>query len=108
MVYIYNEAESGVIFLPHFDKWWRADFLTLTLINTTDRQEVAVPIQSVTENGFLLRLQISIPSTLKRGEYRYELNHQVDVIATGLAQVVGSEDEAAQYENEQNIVQYGN
>lgn len=108
MVYIYNNAESGVIFIPHHEQWWRAEFMVLNLINTTDRQEVNIPIQSVTQNGFLLRLQISIPSTLKRGEYRYELNHQSDTIATGLAKVVGDENGAAQYENEINIVQYGN
>ena len=109
MVYINIKDTDPVVYIPA--NGWGGDHkdLDLTLVNTVDRNEVAIPITTARGAGFLIRLDVDIPAELYAGEWQYTLVADLEeTVATGLLVVYdGEKAPAVQYNSENKVIQYG-
>ena len=108
MVYINTQDTAPVIYIP--SNGWPGGLmcLDLTARNTTDEQEVSIPITSAAPAGFLLRLGVEVPDKMHPGEWQYTLTADLEaVIATGLCKVYdGERPGAVQYKADNKVIQY--
>lgn len=107
MVYLNLKDTTALVYVPA--NGWAGDLgaLSLLLRNTTDRQEVAVPITDASVEGFLVRLAVSVPDELYAGEWEYTLTAGEVAVATGLVVVYTGRAGAVEYESENKVIQYG-
>lgn len=108
MVYVDTNNPCPTVFIPTHGWHYAAVGLEMTLRNTTDGSEIAVPVTSSSAAGFLVGVTLQMPENFYGGEWQYRLTGTGGYVATGLLKAIdGNRTPAVQYNSEIITKQYG-
>ncbi len=79
--------------------------LSLILVDTTDNQEVTLPVTDLNTSGLYFNLAVALPESVAAGEHQYRLMSGLIPLSCGLL-FVTEEDNSKEYEKEITYDQY--
>ena len=83
MIYLKNISEEQTILVPRNGKMVTGD-VTLVMCNTTDHQEVTLPVREQTTSQIYVKMAVALPAGLADGEYQYNLMDGNILVSQGL------------------------
>ena len=108
MVYIDSNNPVPTVFIPTHGWKYEGVGLAFTVKNTTDGQELEMPIVGSNVVGYLVCLNLRRPEGFHAGEWQYTLTGTAGYIANGLLIAQdGKREPAVQYNSENITIQYG-
>ena len=104
MIYLKNISEEQTILVPKNGEMVTGD-VTLVMCNTTDHQEVTLPVREQTTSQIYVKMAVALPEGLADGEYQYTLMDGNILVSQGLL-YVGDLHPTSQYEKTIRYKQY--
>ena len=104
MIYLKNISEEQIILVPRNGEMVTGD-VTLVVCNTTDHQEVTLPVREQTTSQIYIKMAVALPEGLVDGEYQYTLKDGNILVSQGLL-YIGDLHSTSQYENTIRYKQY--
>ena len=83
MIYLKNISEEQTILVPRNGEMVTGD-VTLVMCNTTDHQEVTLPVRVQTTSQIYVKMVVALPEELADGEYQYNLMDGNILVSQGL------------------------
>ena len=83
MIYLKNISEEQTILVPRNGEMVTGD-VTLVMCNTTDHQEVTLPVREQTTSQSYVKIAVALPEGLADGEYQYTLKDGNILVSQGL------------------------
>lgn len=105
MNYLRNIPDAQVLMIPRNGEVVSGD-MTLILRDTTDHQEIIIPVIDLNTSGLYYNLAIDLPEGIASGEYQYKLKKEEIIMSNGLL-YIGNEKSPYQYGATIKYKQYG-